>query len=121
MNLYDETERELRSNGKSFADINYIGTEITGIPIDTFIEIAKKTEYNGSYGAQEVAQNIMILGNGFWMTRGEYDGSEWWEYHEMPQINSVNYIEIYCLSVNQSNEDISCGWESLEAMNGLEE
>ncbi|MDU0406154.1 hypothetical protein ML8HA_01956 [Lactococcus lactis] len=38
----------------------------------------KKTNYDSGYGGQEIAYNLMIKGNGFIMTRGEYDGSEWW-------------------------------------------
>jgi hypothetical protein len=41
--------------------------------------------YNEGYGAQYVFGYIWLT-NGVWMDRGEYDGSEWWEWHKYPQI-----------------------------------
>jgi hypothetical protein len=31
--------------------------------------------------------------DGSWATRGEYDGSEWWEYHKLPQVPTYLYPE----------------------------
>jgi len=41
--------------------------------------------YDEGYGAQYVFGYIWLT-NGVWMDRGEYDGSEWWEWHKYPQI-----------------------------------
>lgn len=40
--------------------------------------------YNG-YGGQELF-GIVWLCNGSWLSRGEYDGSEWWNRNFLPQI-----------------------------------
>lgn len=42
-------------------------------------------EYDNGYGGQELDGTIWCL-NGTWFTRGEYDGSEWWERHAYPAI-----------------------------------
>jgi hypothetical protein len=42
-------------------------------------------EYDSGYGSQELFGTVW-LEDGTWFTRGEYDGSEWWEYHKLPEI-----------------------------------
>lgn len=37
-------------------------------------------EYDNGYGGQELFGTVWLPDN-VWMTRGEYDGSEWWEEH----------------------------------------
>lgn len=41
--------------------------------------------YESGYGGQELFGTIWY-NDGTWSTRGEYDGSEWWEYHECPEV-----------------------------------
>ena len=41
--------------------------------------------YDEGYGSQNL-YGIVWLEDGTWFTRGEYDGSEWWEHHELPEI-----------------------------------
>lgn len=41
--------------------------------------------YDSGFGGQEVYGTIWFK-NGTWATRGEYDGSEWWEEHKLPEI-----------------------------------
>jgi len=43
--------------------------------------------YDAGYGSQELDGTVWLL-DGTWFTRGEYDGSEWWEYHVLPEIPS---------------------------------
>jgi len=43
-------------------------------------------DYDSGYGAQYVFGYVWLT-EGVWMTRGEYDGSEWWEWHKYPQIS----------------------------------
>ena len=40
-------------------------------------------DYDAGYGGQELF-GIVKYKDGTWATRGEYDGSEWWEYHDAP-------------------------------------
>lgn len=42
-------------------------------------------QYDSGYGSQYL-QGIIWYENDMWSERGEYDGSEWWEYRQMPII-----------------------------------
>ena len=41
--------------------------------------------YNNGYGSQQI-DGMIWYEDGTWTTRGEYDGSEWWEYNKCPNI-----------------------------------
>lgn len=43
-------------------------------------------EYDAGFGTQEL-YGIIWFEDGTWMTRWEYDGSEGWEYHTVPEIH----------------------------------
>lgn len=81
-NLLKETESVLKEYGKTFKDIIWIGSEDGYISLETFKKLAN-VEYDDDFGGQEVASDLIIVGDNFYMTRGEYDGSEWWVYHSM--------------------------------------
>ena len=42
-------------------------------------------EYDNGFGGQRLFGTIWLK-DGTWCTRGEYDGSEWWEHHKRPNI-----------------------------------
>lgn len=42
--------------------------------------------YDDGYGGQNL-YGIIWYEDGTWSSRGEYDGSEWWEHNECPVIN----------------------------------
>lgn len=84
MNLLQETEDDLATHGLSLSNIKWVGTERYTIPVDTFINIAGETEYDNGFGAQEVATDLIIVGDGWYMDRYEYDGSESWFFHTVP-------------------------------------
>jgi hypothetical protein len=50
----------------------------------TIADMGKHTYYSG-YGGQELFGTVW-MDNGEYITRGEYDGSEWWNYHRVPEI-----------------------------------
>ena len=119
MNLLKETIEILEENKKTFEDIEWIGTKNHFIDVERFKKIAD-TEYDDGYGSPQVAQNLIIVGNNWWLERHEYDGSEWWEYKEIYKKPS-NELDLKALTIEQSNElgfDVSCGWESLTRING---
>ena len=64
---------------------------------ENFEQVAKKSEYYSGFGTAKVAEDLVIVGDDWWLERHEYDGSEWWEYKETPkQINEVK--EVSCLA-----------------------
>ena len=42
-------------------------------------------EYDSGYGGQELFGTVW-LEDGTWLSRGDYDGSEWWEHNSLPEI-----------------------------------
>lgn len=93
VNLWEETLSELSKHGKTFDEVLFIQGKDFKITKDNFETVAKKTDYYGGYGSQRVATDIMLVGGGWWLERGEYDGMEWWEYKSIPiEIDKVEYI-----------------------------
>lgn len=88
MNLLEETVKALADNGKSLSDIVAVQGDDFGISIDEFIQLASETNYRCSYGTQEVATDLVIIGKDWWLERAEYDGAEWWKFKQFPQIKS---------------------------------
>ena len=84
MNLKNETIRVLTRHGKHPNDIKWIGCHLFKIPINEFWKLADK-EYDNGYGHAEVAQDLFIVGEDWWLERREYDGSEWWQYNIIPK------------------------------------
>jgi hypothetical protein len=113
-NLLKETLEDIKDSGHEIQDIVFIGSQGTGhrCTWDEFRVLADK-EYDSSYGAAKVAQDLVVVfSDGQQLRRGEYDGSEWWEYSkpfEEPKASK----EI--ASVFVSDEDI--GWKSLAQIN----
>lgn len=96
-NLWEETLRELATYGKTFKDVKYIQGSDFAITKENFEQVAKKSEYYSGFGTAKVAEDLVIVGDVWWLERHEYDGSEWWEYKETPkQINEVK--EASCLA-----------------------
>ena len=84
-NLLIETERVLKLQGKTLSDVVWVGCTDFQIPINRFVECANQ-EYDSGYGAPEVATDLLVVGSDFWLERHEYDGQEWWEYKELPEM-----------------------------------
>jgi hypothetical protein len=42
-------------------------------------------DYDTGYGGQELYGTVWMLDD-TWLTRGEYDGSEWWDFNSLPEI-----------------------------------
>lgn len=84
INLLHETREVLEDNGKSFEDVQWIGTSTGEISLASFLEQAD-INYDNSFGIVEVNQTLVVVGNDWWLERNEYDGSEWWEYKELPE------------------------------------
>lgn len=123
MNLYEETIKELAENGKTFDDVVAICGNEFQITKDDFVKYSN-TEYDSGYGAPEVAEDLLVVGNDFWLERHDYDGSEWWEFKAMPKHKELPFKEVTALTVRQArrnNVDCSCGWETLSRLNPTEE
>lgn len=54
--------------------------------------------YDDGYGLQKIEGNIWYQ-DGTWSDRGEYDGSEWWQYQSVPEIPE----ECTLLAIDKTN------------------
>ena len=80
MNLLNETFEFLKLHEKNFKkDVLWIGGEDFYISKELFLKLAD-VEYDSGYGGQEVATDLVIVGNGWWLERFEYAGFENWEF-----------------------------------------
>ena len=88
INLKDETLEILNEHGKTWDDVEWIGSVSRNLTIDKnqFLILADR-EYNNGYGGNEVSLDLVVVGEDFWLERHEYDGSEWWEFRRAPVKN----------------------------------
>jgi len=114
-NLLKETIEFINDIDKIIEDISWIGSRDGQYAItwDEFKEIAD-IEYNSGFGAQEIAQDLVIVfKDNTHCDRGEYDGSEWWAYHEVP-IKMDKSRKFKLLAAKQIGK---IGWRSLYDLN----
>ena len=121
MNLKEETLEVLDIHGKRKEDIKYVRGDEFQINLEQFWTLAD-TEYD-PYGAPEIATDLMLIGEDFWMERSEYEGSELWDFHTMPDTTGLPIRKITALSVRQYNaihkpEYGKICWETLSELNG---
>lgn len=84
VNLKNSTLNVLKQHNKLPSDIKWVGCANFKIPIEEFWKLADR-EYDAGYGGVEVAEDLIVVGESWWLERHEYDGSEWWEYKELPK------------------------------------
>ena len=84
-NLFKEVDEVLGRNGKCLSDIRFIMGGGYEISIEDFVRIAAEVNYYGGYGHQYIPEDMMIVGDDWWLERGEYDGTEWWEFKRLPE------------------------------------
>jgi hypothetical protein len=85
--LLSETRAALRAAGHSPKDVLWVGAE--GFAYETWDEFAAAAgpgySYWAGYGLQEVAADLVVAGDGWWLERREYDGSEQWVLERAPR------------------------------------
>lgn len=93
-NLWDETISKLSKHGKTFEEVEYIQGNDFKITKENFEQVAKKTNYYAGYGSAKVAGDLMLVGEGWWLERHEYDGAEGWRFKETPsKINETKELK----------------------------
>lgn len=112
MNLLHETAEAIARSGHTPSDIVFIGSLESGHSC-TWEEFAKLAdiEYDDGFGAQKVATDLVIVfADGQKMWRGEYDGSEWWEF-STPSVIPADQKRVVRLVVD------GIGWRTLKELN----
>ena len=82
MNLLEETKEILENKGKTVFDVLWIGTKDAVWDVD--IQQLFNVDYDDGFGGQEIPDELLVVGEDWWLERNEYDGSEWWEFKTMP-------------------------------------
>ena len=97
-NLWSETIEVLKENGKTWRDVEFVcfDGEDYHCEIGNFETIARNTNYDNGYGSIKISGILKVVGKDWWLERGEYDGSEWWEYKTMPirPAEKINVTEL---------------------------
>lgn len=81
-NLLKETLDAITASGHTVADIAFIGSEDAEYRCtwNEFTVLANQ-DYDSGFGSAKVAPDLIIrFADGRKLWRGEYDGSEWWEF-----------------------------------------
>lgn len=115
LNLKKETLEAIKNSGHQTADIIFIGSEESGHQC-TWKQFAKlaNRDYDDGYGGAQVASDLIIVfSDGAKMWRGEYDGSEWWEYSSPFKRPAENH------PISSLFADV--GWDSLSTINSTKE
>lgn len=90
MNLLQETISKLAHYGKTTKDVLWVGDNDVHFTWDEFAKVAN-IEYDNGYGGHEIFEDLVIVGDNWWLSRGEYDGSEWWEFLTPPTKPSLHF------------------------------
>lgn len=114
-NFLEETLDAIKDSGHDVDEITFIGSEESGHRCEwaEFIELAN-FEYDNSYGAAKIATDLVIrFTDGQKLWRGEYDGSEWWEFSTPapPVQKNCKRIKALCVTKNE------IGWRVLADLN----
>ena len=109
-NLLEETYDILdKYNLRLDKDVKWIGCKSFQISIEDFTVLANNG-YDGGFGGQEVATDLVIVGKDWWLERHEYDGSEWWEFKQLPK---------YPDETKKIMRLVGGSWDNLEDLNKL--
>ena len=113
ISLLEETEQVFTSFNKTWDDVAWIGGHDFYISIEQFKEAAKNTYYDRGYGCEEVAVDLVIcFHDGAWLSRAEYDGSEWWRYNAYPKKPQTKFEGSIKLA-DPHGYDAPCGLKGL--------
>jgi hypothetical protein len=92
-NLLKETLEYLAEYGKEPSDVLWVGVRRSALPQPhgTWAQFEKLADidYDSGYGGNEIAEGLVVVGDDWWLERGEYDGSEWWEFKTIPRAPMV--------------------------------
>jgi hypothetical protein len=115
MNLLAETIEVLGNHNKTTDDVLWVGTKEIKTTWFEF-SIVANVEYDDGFGGAEVAGDLLIVGNDWWMERHEYDGSEWWEFKSQPK-EPLESFKLFALTEGQAGTNSWSG--DLAGFNGL--
>jgi len=108
-NLLKETLDFLKSNNKKESDILYCCGDNFKFTWENFKNVSN-VDYDSGFGSPEVALDLKIVGNNFWLERHEYDGSEWWEFKEFPNYDNEEYFTVKAVTSREADRLRGDSW-----------
>lgn len=95
-NLLHETIEVLAAHGYDVVDVLCVMDKDKQCTWREFAAQANKN-YDNGYGGAEVNMMLKIVGRDWWLSRGEYDGSEWWEMNHYPTALPIGDVEVWAV------------------------
>ena len=88
--IIKETVGHLEELGYGESDVLWVGSRDGKFAMSwaDFKDKFKNLEYDAGYGRQEIAADLVVVGENWWLEREEYDGAECWVYKKSPKITS---------------------------------
>lgn len=113
-NLLEETKEVLKNHSHTLHDIRFISVAERHFD-EHFYYVYKNAKvtkeilesilnfnYDDGYGSQEISEGLKLVGDDFWLERHEYDGSEWWEFKELPVFDSKIEVSVEEISIKNN-------------------
>lgn len=104
MNLLAETIEDLEANKRAASEVKWVGSRDGKYAMtwDEFTKVAN-VDYDNGFGGQEIASDLVVVGDAWWLERHEYDGSEGWSFKTTPTLqdgykpfSTVNNGDSWC-------------------------
>ncbi len=90
-NLWYETEETLARLNLSYdKDVLQVQTDDGYIDKELFKKKAMNTLYNAESGASGIRDDLILVGDGWWLERYQDHGAEWWTFNAMPTLTNNN-------------------------------
>lgn len=114
-NLLQETLEVLAFHNKTPSDVLWVGSWVGVWFTWKDFETLGNVNYDNGYGGEEVARDLIVMGEDFWLERGEYDGKEWWDFKTKMNKPGLYYVpKAICTRQLSDAEDAS-----ISGMNGI--
>lgn len=84
MTLLTETEQALRRRNKEPGDVRWVGGAQYWFSWDEFARLAAEIGDDEGDGQTIIAEDLVIVGEAWWLQRGADGGSEWWQFRTAP-------------------------------------
>lgn len=109
VNLLEKATEVLHKNDRRWEDVRSLQDldgEYALFGLDAIQHVLDVCHESG-YGTQEIANDLVIVGDGWWMDRRCYDGAEWWAFNEQPKIARADAKVIrYVRGDNESVKEV---------------
>ena len=115
VNFKEETLQAIKGSGHTEEDVMFVGSR-DGKYRMNIGKFLKKSDfiYDDGYGSPQIAQDLIVyFKDKSYITRGEYDGSEWWEYNKLLDYSETDYYETFD-KLRVHHEQI--GWEDVKSI-----